>query len=164
MTLKELWVAYITYPAIIAYLTLSVAAIAADFGFPDWESLMPYSVGAFMMFGLCSLPAGRLGVPDETIAVVHAARKVGLVAVPLSSRFTADEMRYVIADSGAAVVLVDPEQAERVLAQSALAKESLQFDQAFAASPTCTPSESRRTSSPPAPSTTTVSSACRCRR
>jgi MFS family permease len=39
----------------------AVVAIAADFGFPDWESLMPYSVGAFMMFGLGSLPAGRLG-------------------------------------------------------------------------------------------------------
>jgi MFS family permease len=39
----------------------SVAAIAADFGVARWEDLMPYSVGAFAMFGLCSLPAGRLG-------------------------------------------------------------------------------------------------------
>ena len=39
----------------------AVAAIAADFGSPDWESLMPYGVGAFMLFGLGSLPAGRLG-------------------------------------------------------------------------------------------------------
>ena len=39
----------------------AVATIAADFGLPDWESLMPYGVGAFMLFGLCSLPAGRLG-------------------------------------------------------------------------------------------------------
>ena len=39
----------------------AVAAIAADFGFADWESLMPYGVGAFMLFGLGSLPAGRLG-------------------------------------------------------------------------------------------------------
>jgi MFS family permease len=39
----------------------AVAAIAADFGFPDWESLMPYGVGAFLLFGLGSLPAGRLG-------------------------------------------------------------------------------------------------------
>ena len=39
----------------------AVAAIAADFGFSDWESLMPYGVGAFMLFGLGSLPAGRLG-------------------------------------------------------------------------------------------------------
>jgi len=39
----------------------AVAAIAADFGFAQWEDLMPYGVGAFAMFGLCSLPAGRLG-------------------------------------------------------------------------------------------------------
>ncbi|MEP6941495.1 MAG: MFS transporter [Betaproteobacteria bacterium] len=39
----------------------AVGAIAVDFGFADWESLMPYGVGAFMLFGLGSLPAGRLG-------------------------------------------------------------------------------------------------------
>jgi len=39
----------------------AVAAIAADFGFSRWEDLMPYSVGAFLMFGLGSLPAGKLG-------------------------------------------------------------------------------------------------------
>jgi MFS family permease len=39
----------------------AVAAIAVEFGFPDWETLMPYGVGAFMMFGLGSLPVGRLG-------------------------------------------------------------------------------------------------------
>jgi MFS family permease len=39
----------------------SVAAIAADFGFAHWEDLMPYGVGAFAMYGIVSLPAGRLG-------------------------------------------------------------------------------------------------------
>jgi MFS family permease len=39
----------------------AVAAIAADFGFARWEDLMPFGVGAFIMFGLGSLPAGRLG-------------------------------------------------------------------------------------------------------
>jgi MFS family permease len=39
----------------------AVAAIAADFGYANWSDLMPYSVGAFAMFGLCALPAGRLG-------------------------------------------------------------------------------------------------------
>ena len=52
----------------------------------------------------------------EVIVVLHAARKAGLVAVPLAYRFTAEEMRYVIADSGAPVVLVDAEQADRVAA------------------------------------------------
>ena len=39
----------------------AVAAIAADFGFARWEDLMPYGVGAFVLFGLGSLPSGRLG-------------------------------------------------------------------------------------------------------
>ena len=39
----------------------AVAAIARDFGLASWEDLMPYTVGAFTAFGLCSLPAGRLG-------------------------------------------------------------------------------------------------------
>ncbi len=39
----------------------AVGAIAADFGFARWEDLMPYATGAFVMFGLCSMPAGRWG-------------------------------------------------------------------------------------------------------
>jgi MFS family permease len=39
----------------------AVATIATEFGFSKWEDLMPYSVGAFALFGLGSLPAGRLG-------------------------------------------------------------------------------------------------------
>jgi MFS family permease len=38
----------------------AVAAIAADWGMV-WQDLMPYTVGAFIMFGLASLPSGRLG-------------------------------------------------------------------------------------------------------
>ncbi len=39
----------------------AVASIASDFGFARWEDLMPYGAGAFVMFGLGSAPAGRLG-------------------------------------------------------------------------------------------------------
>jgi MFS family permease len=39
----------------------AVASIAAEFGFSKWEDLMPYGVGAFFLFGIGSLPAGRLG-------------------------------------------------------------------------------------------------------
>ena len=39
----------------------AVGAIAADFGMARWEDLMPYGVGAFALFGLGSLPAGKLG-------------------------------------------------------------------------------------------------------
>ena len=38
----------------------AVASIATDFD-SNWADLMPYSAGAFLMFGLGALPAGRLG-------------------------------------------------------------------------------------------------------
>lgn len=39
----------------------AVGTIATEFGFTRWEDLMPYSVGAFFMFGVGSVPSGRLG-------------------------------------------------------------------------------------------------------
>ncbi len=39
----------------------AVTTIAADMGVQQWQDLMPYGAGAFFMFGLGSLPAGRLG-------------------------------------------------------------------------------------------------------
>ncbi|HMA31608.1 MAG TPA: MFS transporter, partial [Casimicrobiaceae bacterium] len=39
----------------------AVGSIAADFGVARWEDLMPYGTGAFALFGIGSLPAGRLG-------------------------------------------------------------------------------------------------------
>ena len=39
----------------------AVSTIAIDMGMAQWQDLMPYGAGAFFMFGLGSLPAGRLG-------------------------------------------------------------------------------------------------------
>ena len=39
----------------------AVGAIAQDFGLARWEDMMPYTTGAFVLFGLGSVPAGRLG-------------------------------------------------------------------------------------------------------
>jgi acyl-CoA synthetase (AMP-forming)/AMP-acid ligase II len=50
----------------------------------------------------------------EVLATLHAARKLGLVAVPLSYRFNAEEMAYVIDNSDATTVVVDAEQAELI--------------------------------------------------
>ncbi|MEX2267609.1 MAG: AMP-binding protein [Acidimicrobiia bacterium] len=47
----------------------------------------------------------------EVLVTIHAARKSLLVAVPLSYRFTADEMAYVIDNSDATLVVIDAEQA-----------------------------------------------------
>ena len=50
----------------------------------------------------------------HVLAFMHACRKLGLVAVPMSYRFTAEEMRHVLADSGASLVAVDAAQAPLV--------------------------------------------------
>src|SRR5689334_11575475 len=39
----------------------AVGAVAADFGYSTWQDLMPYALGAFALFGVGALPAGRLG-------------------------------------------------------------------------------------------------------
>lgn len=39
----------------------AVTSIATEFGLQRWEDLMPYSVAAFFLFGVGSLPAGKLG-------------------------------------------------------------------------------------------------------
>ena len=39
----------------------AVGTIATEFGYARWVDLMPFGVGAFVMFGLGSLPSGRLG-------------------------------------------------------------------------------------------------------
>jgi acyl-CoA synthetase (AMP-forming)/AMP-acid ligase II len=50
----------------------------------------------------------------EVVAVIHAARKAGLVAVPLSYRFNTDEMQYVIDNSDATLVIADAEYAPTI--------------------------------------------------
>jgi len=39
----------------------AVVTIAADFGYANWADLMPYATAAFFLFGIGSVPAGRLG-------------------------------------------------------------------------------------------------------
>jgi MFS family permease len=39
----------------------AVTKITSDFGLARWEDMMPYSVGAFFMFGIGSMPSGKLG-------------------------------------------------------------------------------------------------------
>jgi acyl-CoA synthetase (AMP-forming)/AMP-acid ligase II len=51
----------------------------------------------------------------EVLVTIHAARKAGQTAVPLSYRFTADEMHYVIDNSDATLIVVDAEQAPLVV-------------------------------------------------
>jgi acyl-CoA synthetase (AMP-forming)/AMP-acid ligase II len=50
----------------------------------------------------------------EVIALQHAARKAELTAVPVSYRFTAEEMHYVVDNSDAVAVVVDADQAAEI--------------------------------------------------
>jgi acyl-CoA synthetase (AMP-forming)/AMP-acid ligase II len=50
----------------------------------------------------------------QVVTTLHASRKVGLTSVPVSYRFNASEMQYVIDNADATLVVVDAEQAPLV--------------------------------------------------
>jgi acyl-CoA synthetase (AMP-forming)/AMP-acid ligase II len=50
----------------------------------------------------------------EVVTAIHAGRKAALTSVPVSYRFNASEMQFVIDNSDATVVVVDAEQAPEV--------------------------------------------------
>ena len=61
LTMVLLNVAHAIDHLVLLIFATAVGAIAVDFGFARWEDLMPYATGAFLLFGLGSVPAGRLG-------------------------------------------------------------------------------------------------------
>ena len=68
----------------------AVAAIAADFGVARWEDLMPYTTGAFVMFGLASVPAGRWGdLWGRRRMMLVFFHGIGLSATPKSAAMAA---------------------------------------------------------------------------
>jgi len=81
--------------------------------FAELNALVNRAAHAFLLLG--ARPGDRIvwcGPNSlEAIASIHAARKAGLTAVPLSYRFNAEEMQYVIDNSDASLVVVDAEQA-----------------------------------------------------
>ena len=74
----------------------AVSAIAKDFGMARWEDMMPYTVGAFLMFGLGSIPAGRLGDlwGRRPMMIVFF---VGIGASSIAVAFTETPMQMAIA-------------------------------------------------------------------
>ena len=60
-TMLLLNVAHALDHLVLLIFATAVGAIAADFGVARWEDMMPYATGAFVLFGLGSVPAGRLG-------------------------------------------------------------------------------------------------------
>lgn len=88
--------------------------------FAELEELANRLAGGLLGLGLAAGDRVVWCGPNSLSVVVvqHAARKAGLVAVPLAYRFTPDEMRYVIDDSGAPAVLIDAEQAGKLASLS----------------------------------------------
>lgn len=65
----------------------AVGTIATEFGIARWEDLMPYAAGAFVMFGLGSLPSGRLGDlwgRRKMMLVFFAGISISCIAAALS--------------------------------------------------------------------------------
>lgn len=61
MTSLLLNIAHALDHLVLLIFATAVGSIAVEFGFERWEDLMPFTTGAFILFGLGSLPAGRLG-------------------------------------------------------------------------------------------------------
>ena len=69
-TMALLNVAHALDHLVLLVFATAVGAIAIDFGFARWEDLMPYATGSFLLFGLGSVPAGRLGEAAEVASLV----------------------------------------------------------------------------------------------
>jgi MFS family permease len=61
MTALLLNIAHALDHLVLLIFATAVGSIAGEFGFARWEDLMPYTTGAFILFGLGAIPAGRLG-------------------------------------------------------------------------------------------------------
>ncbi len=81
--------------------------------FAELEAMCNRAARAFRTLG--AQPGERLAWcgPNSlsVLATIHASRKAGQISVPLSYRFTADEMQYVVDNAEATIVVIDAEQA-----------------------------------------------------
>jgi len=87
----------------------AVTSIALDFGVGRWEDLMPYSVAAFLFFGLGSLPAGRLGDlwgRRQMMIVFFVA--IGLAAMGVAATQTPLQLGLALALLGCAASIYHP--------------------------------------------------------
>jgi MFS family permease len=87
----------------------AVASIALEFGYSKWEDLMPYSVGAFALFGLGSLPAGRLGdVWGRRIMMIIFFFGIGVAALLTSLTQNAWQLAAALTLLGAFAAIYHP--------------------------------------------------------
>ncbi|MGQ0524823.1 MAG: MFS transporter [Betaproteobacteria bacterium] len=87
----------------------AVAAVATEFGYANWTDLMPYSVGAFVLFGLAALPAGRLGdLWGRRVMMIIFFVGMGLAAVIVSLTQNAWQLAAALTLMGAFAAIYHP--------------------------------------------------------
>lgn len=87
----------------------AVASIAAEFGYANWTDLMPYSVGAFALFGLGALPAGRLGdLWGRRIMMIIFFAGMGAAAILVSLTHNAWQLAAALTLMGAFAAIYHP--------------------------------------------------------
>jgi len=84
-------------------------------GYREWDARTNQLARALAATG--ARPGDRVALAltgGEPLASLHlAAQKLGAVSVPLSTRFSPDELRYCVEDSAAQLLVTDPANAER---------------------------------------------------
>jgi MFS family permease len=87
----------------------AVATIAAEFGYANWTDLMPYSVGAFVLFGLGALPAGRLGdLWGRRIMMIVFFAGIGVAALLVALTHNAWQLAMALTLMGAFAAIYHP--------------------------------------------------------
>ena len=87
----------------------AVASVAAEFGYANWTDLMPYSVGAFALFGLGALPAGRLGdLWGRRIMMIIFFAGMGAAAILVSLTHNAWQLAAALTLMGAFAAIYHP--------------------------------------------------------
>ncbi len=87
----------------------AVATIAVEFGYSNWTDLMPYSVGAFALFGLGALPAGRLGdLWGRRIMMIVFFVGIGVAALVVAATQNAWQLAAALTLMGAFAAIYHP--------------------------------------------------------
>jgi MFS family permease len=87
----------------------AVGAIAKDFNLTNWQDLMPYTVGAFFMFGLGALPSGKLGDQwGRRVMMLIFFFGIGLAGIAISLTQTPLQLGLALALMGAFASIYHP--------------------------------------------------------
>jgi 2-furoate---CoA ligase len=96
----------------------AVRGAGRHLSYREWDARTNQLAAALATAGVG--PGDRVALAltgGEPLASLHlAVQKLGAVSVPLSSRFSPDELRYCVTDAGARLMITDPANADRAAA------------------------------------------------